>query len=90
MIATYIDAGAIMIFFLGSYCTDHGGVGDIFASITGDVFVIDDKKRIRTFDALTTSIWYFSYTLAEAFRFVGEGLVPNFGVIGMVVQWMVL
>ena len=72
MISTYIDAGAIMIFFLGSYCTDHGGVGDIFASITGGVFVIDNKEVICAFDALGISIWYLSYALSEASHLVGE------------------
>ena len=72
MIATYIDAGAIMIFFLGSYCTDHGGVGDLFASITGDVFVINDKEGIRAFNALDISVYSLSYTFEEASHLVGK------------------
>ena len=57
---------------MGSNCTDYGGVGDLFAAITGDVLVIDDKEGIRTFDVLAISIWAFSYTLLEASHIVGE------------------
>ena len=39
MIATYVDAGAIGVFFFGANCADHGGVGDLFALIVGGVFV---------------------------------------------------
>ena len=66
------DAGAIRIFFLGSKFTYYGGVGDLFAAVTGDVLVIDKKEGIRTFDVLAISIWAFSYTLAEASHIVGE------------------
>ena len=86
MIGTYGDAGAISIFCLRSYCADHGDVFDIFKLITGDFLVIGDKEHICTMDVLTISIWSFSYALAEAYHFVGEGLVPNFGIFGLVLQ----
>ena len=84
MITTYGDAGTIWIFFFGLYCSDHRGVGDIFVSIMEDVFVIDDKELISTFNALATCIFSFSYTLAEASHFAAEGMVPDFGVFGVV------
>ena len=43
MIVTYGDAGAIGVFFFGANCADHGGVGDLFALIAGDVVVTNDK-----------------------------------------------
>ena len=89
MITTYGDAEAIKIFFLELYCADHGGVGYLFALITGDVFVIDRKENICDVDALATSIWSFSYALAEASNFIDEGPVPNFGVSGMVSQFAI-
>ena len=79
-----------MIFFLGLYREDHRGVDDLFASITGDFLVINDKERICTFDALAISIWYFPYTLAEASHFVGEGLVTNVCLFGVVTQLAIL
>ena len=90
MNSTYGDAGAIGVFFWGANCTDHGCVGDLFASIAGDVFVIDNKEGIRVFDTTAFSVCYCSYALAEASHLVGEGLVPYFGVFRVVAQLAVL
>ena len=90
MITTYGDAEAIKIFFLELYCADHGGVGYLFALITGDVFVIDRKENICDVDALATSIWSFSYALSEASHFVGEVLATKFCMFWVVAQLEVL
>ena len=90
MIATYGDASAIGILFLGLNFADYGGVGDIFAAITGDVLVDDVKKSIHTCHELALSNWSFPNTLAQAYSFVGKLLVPNFGVFGVVAQLVVL
>ena len=71
-ITTYSDADAVKIFFLGLNYADHGGVGDLFASITGDVFVINDKEGIRAFNALDISVYSLSYTFEEASHLVGK------------------
>ena len=89
-IATNGDAGEIGVFFLGSNCADHRGVGDLFATITGDVFVINNKEGIRDFYALDISVCSCFYALAEASHLVGEGLVPNFDVFRVVAQLAVL
>ena len=75
---------------MGENCAYHGGVGDLFALITGDVFVIDHKEGICAFDALDFSVYSFSYYLAEVSHLVGEGLVPDFGVFGVVAKLAVL
>ena len=74
---------------MGSNCADHGGVGDIFASITGDVFVINNEEFIRSFGAMAISVWSCSYALAEATYLVGESLVPYFGVYRLVAQLVI-
>ena len=55
-IATYGDTGAIGVLFLGSNCLDHRGVGDLFASIIRNVFVIDNEEGIYDFNALALSV----------------------------------
>ena len=77
--------GAIGVFFWGANYVDHGGVGDLFASIAWYVFVIEYEEGIRVFNALAFSVSSFSYALTEASHIVGEGLVPDFGVFRVVV-----
>ena len=90
VIATYGDAGAIGVLFLGENCADHGGVGDLFASIEGNILLIDDKEGIRAFDALDFSVCSCYHALAEASHIVGEVLVPDFGVFRVVAQLEVI
>ena len=64
--------GAIGVFFLGSNCADHRGVGDLFVLIMGNVLVFDNKEGIHVFDALAISILSCSYALIEAYHIVSE------------------
>jgi len=56
---------------------DNLGVSDFFASVAGNVFIMDRVERVGAFDALAVGSGAGSDALAETAEFVGIGLVPD-------------
>ncbi len=71
------DAGAVRVILGRTHFTDNPGVGNILASIRGNIHVGDGSKGVGAFDAFASRAGVVgANALAEPTEFIGIGLIP--------------
>ena len=77
MLSTNGDASAIGVVLVWLDFTHNFGVGDLFAAVTGDVFVFNDEESVDALDKWAQAGGIFTNAFIETAELVGVGLVPN-------------
>ena len=90
MVAADGDSRAVGVLLLWDNLADNQGVGDIFTSIGRDVIVVDNEEGIHPLDALSCALCVTSYPLEEACHLIGVRRGPGGGVIGVLMELVIL
>ena len=83
MVAAYGGAGTVWVLLLGAYFTYNRRVGNFFPTFLGDVIIVYDAEGIGAIYSFSSAILVVSDALVEAAYFIGLGLIPDVGEIGM-------
>ena len=83
------DSGSVGVGFFGAHFANHLGVGDFFAAVDGDVFVVYDVEGVRAFDLFLVAGRAGANALAKSAYFVGIGFAPNVAELRVVAELLV-
>ena len=77
-------------FFRWADLVDDRGVVNLLTPASRDVIVVDNEEGIRPLDALSCALCVTSYPLEEACHLIGVRRGPGGGVIGVLMELVIL